>query len=146
MNKNNQCVSSLNEILANTYAIYLKTQNFHWNIEGPHFYALHKLFEEQYEELAEAVDTIAERIRSLGHKAPASFNAYQQLSNIQEGNIHAKTQEMLQTLANDHLSLCEQLKKAHALADEVSDIGTASLIEDRIRAHDKAHWMLISSL
>lgn len=146
MNRNHPSANALCEILADTYALYLKTQNFHWNVEGPHFRELHKLFEGQYEELAEAIDSIAERIRALGHKAPASFSAYQKISHIQEGDAHAKSDEMLRALANDHQHLSEHLKKARAIADEVSDVGTISLLEDRVLEHDKAAWMLNASL
>lgn len=146
MSKNHQTAALLIEVLADTYALYLKTQNFHWNVEGQNFYALHKLFEKQYEELEDAVDTIAERIRALGEKAPASFSAFQKITNIQEGNIHAKSEEMLQALANDHQYLSEKLKKVLAIADEIGDIGTATILEDRIEDHEKAHWMLKASL
>lgn len=138
-------ITLLNEILADTYALYVKTQNFHWNVTGENFSALHLFFEGQYEELAEAVDVIAERIRALDHKVPAGFNAFQKITNIKEGNPDTKASAMLQELAEDHQYLCKKLKKAHEVADETSDIGTVALIEDRIREHEKAHWMLQAS-
>ncbi len=143
---NNNVVSTLSEILADTYALYLKTQNYHWNVTGPTFKMLHSLFEGQYEELADAVDTIAERIRSLGQKAPASFSAYQRLTRIKEGHADTKAHDMLLELANDHRVLVEELKKARAIADEVSDIGTIVMLEDRIRDHEKTLWMLNASV
>ncbi len=146
MNKNHSVANALCEFLADTYALYLKTQNFHWNVEGPNFPALHKLFESQYEELAAAIDTIAERIRAIGEKTPAAFSIYQKTTTIKEGDINASEEEMVQALADDHTYLSEQAKKVHSLADDSSDIGTAAFLEDRIREHDKTAWMLNASL
>jgi starvation-inducible DNA-binding protein len=146
MNKNHHVATALCEFLADTYALYLKTQNFHWNVEGPNFPALHKLFEAQYEELADAVDSIAERIRAIGEKAPAAFSIYQKTTHIKEGNVNASAEEMIQALAHDHTHLSEQAKKVRSIAEEVSDIGTVSFTEDRIRAHEKTAWMLNASL
>lgn len=140
-----QIIQVLSEVLADTYALYLKTQNFHWNVTGPDFKSLHLFFEGQYEELADAVDTVAERIRSLNQKAPASFSAFQKMTSIKEGDINTKATDMLHELAADHQYLSEKLKKAHTIADTHNDIGTASLFEDRIRAHEKMHWMLSAS-
>lgn len=142
----NNTITTLSEILADTYALSLKTQNFHWNVTSPCFKMLHSLFEEQYDELADAVDTIAERIRALGHKAPASFSAFQKLTQIKEGDVDAKAADMVRLLAEDHQYLAEKLKTAHAATDAAGDIGTASLLEDRIRSHEKTHWMLKASL
>lgn len=146
MNKHHPVASILCEFLADTYALYLKTQNFHWNVEGPHFPALHKLFEEQYEALASAVDGIAERIRAIGEKAPATFSAFQKITHVKEGDAHASAEEMIQALVADHHYLSEQAKKVHTIAEEASDIGTISFIEDRIKEHDKTAWMLKASL
>lgn len=137
-------ITGLSEVLADTYALYLKTQNFHWNVTGPTFRMLHLLFDEQYDELADAVDTIAERIRALGAKAPASFSAYQKTTKIKEGNINATASEMLHELVTDNHYLVEKLKQVHHIAEETSDVATASLLEDRMLKHDKAHWMLLA--
>lgn len=146
MNKNHSVAVALCEFLADTYALYLKTQNFHWNVEGPDFPQLHKLFEAQYAELASAIDTIAERIRAIGEKAPASFNIYQKTTHIKDGDINASDVEMIQALAHDHNYLSEQAKKVREIAEEAADIGTVSFLEDRIREHEKTTWMLKASL
>lgn len=138
-------VHALSETLADTYALYLKTQNFHWNVTGPNFRMLHAMFEEQYQELAEAVDTIAERIRALDHKTPASFSAFQRLTNIKEAHVELKANDMLQELVADHQYVIEKLKKTHAIADEINDIGSVSVLEDRIVEHEKTLWMLKAS-
>lgn len=143
---NNTLILALSEILADTYALSLKTQNFHWNVTSPCFKMLHSLFEEQYDELAEAVDILAERIRALGHKSPASFSAFQKLTQIKEGDVDAKAAEMIKALAEDHQYLAEKIKTVHGLADTHGDIGTASLLEDRIRSHEKTVWMLKASV
>jgi starvation-inducible DNA-binding protein len=143
---NNHVVSALSEILADTYALYLKTQNYHWNVTGPTFTMLHALFETQYNELALAVDVIAERIRALGHKAPASFSAFQRLTHIKDGHAEAKAHDMLQDLLTDHQTVMENLRKARIIADEVSDVGTVSLLEDRLGEHEKTAWMLNASM
>lgn len=139
-------IQKLSEILADTYALYLKTQNYHWNVTGPTFKMHHELFEEQYEQLAEAVDVIAERIRALGHKAPGTFSEFQKLTCIEEGRKEIEAPEMVRELADDHHTISEKFKKIHELAEKESDLGTAALIEDRVREHDKTHWMLIASL
>lgn len=143
---NNAVVTALSEILADAYAITLKTQNYHWNVTGPMFYMLHKMFEEQYDALADEVDTIAERIRALGHKAPASFSAFQRLTNVKEGHADAKPHDMLLDLGNDHRAFVEKLKKARAIADNESDIGSIVMLEDLIRDHEKTLWMLTASV
>lgn len=139
-------IHALSETLADTYALYLKTQNFHWNVTGPNFRMLHEMFKEQYGELAEAVDVIAERIRALDHKTPASFSAFQRLTTIKDAHVELPSHEMLQVLVADHQYVIEKLKKTHAIADEINDIGTVSVLEDRIVEHGKTLWMLKASL
>lgn len=141
----NNTVTQLSEILADTYALYLKTQNFHWNVIDPDFKTLHLLFEEQYIALAEAVDAIAERIRALGHKSPGSFSAFQQLTKIKEGDVNTKTADMIRILAEDHQYLADKMRKTHTEIDS-SDFGTLNLLEDRILEHEKVHWMLKASV
>ena len=142
-----QLILQLKIVLANSYALYLKTQNFHWNIESKHtFQALHFLFEEQYQDLAKGIDDLAEQIRQLGSKAPASFSAYAEWTIIEEGNIDATADEMLQQLAYDQTLLIDQLKKAIQIAQKEQDEGTADLLISRLRIHTKNRWILQSSL
>lgn len=132
-------------LLADTYALYLKTQNYHWHVKGPQFKSLHGLFELQYQELAEAVDAIAERLLIMGHKAPATFKEYDRLKTISDGDSSAPANQMLIDLASDHQSLINDLNQTMALAQKMNDEGSANLLGDRISAHEKAHWMLKTS-
>jgi len=132
----------LSHFLADTYLLYLKTQNFHWNVKGPHFYSLHKLFEEQYLELALAVDDIAERIRALGSITPASFNQFLQLSSLKEDKGTLSAEEMLKKLAKDHETLAAAAADMIPKAQHAHDEGTADLLIQRLKVHEKAVWML----
>lgn len=135
----------LKKLLANTYALYLKTQNYHWNVTGAHFYSLHKMLEEQYGELAEAVDEIAERIRMLGEHAPGSFAEFAKLLVIDEAAGKLSAADMLQQLVADHAAIVKLCYDTLAKAQESSDEGTAGLVAERIGAHEKVMWMLKSS-
>jgi starvation-inducible DNA-binding protein len=139
-------VQSLSTVLASTYILYVKTQGFHWNVVGPHFYSLHKLSEELYEELAEAVDTLAERIRALGYTAPASFSWFEKLSIIKEEPEAKDGRSRLQDLLADHEAISRLLKDGFDVAEQARDHGTADLYVGRMRAHEKAAWMLRSVL
>lgn len=144
---NQEVVNRLGQFLANTYVIYVKTQNFHWNIEGEGFYFLHKMLEAQYEELAEAVDEIAERLRALNRKAPGSMRDFLELSTVEEAAPGEYTaQEMIQQLVNDHSSLIRDLHRDIEEANKRRDDGTADLFIQRLRAHEKTAWMLKSHL
>lgn len=140
-----EILTKLSIILADTYALYLKTQNYHWHVKGTQFNALHLLFEKQYRELAEAVDEIAERILILGHKAPATFKEFEQLKRIKDGNSALKANEMVAELAVDHDTLVKDLNQYLNLASKHQDEGTATLIGERIAAHEKSRWMLNAS-
>jgi starvation-inducible DNA-binding protein len=143
-------VSKLNDalrhLMADTYALYLKTQNYHWHVKGPHFAMLHGLFEDQYKSLAEAVDQLAERLRILGTVAPASFQEFDSLTQIQPGKPALAAMEMVKQLGADHLLLSATatviLQQAQTQADEF----TVDLMTDRIAAHQKAAWILNSHL
>lgn len=141
----NAIIKRLEVTLADTYALYLKTQNYHWHVRGPQFKSLHELFEMQYKELAEAVDQVAERILMMGHKAPATFTEYNQLKTIKDGNSSLSANQMLSELADDHRVLVRDLNQAIKMAQENNDEGTISLLSERIAAHQKAHWMLAAS-
>ena len=138
-------MTKLSIILADTYTLYLKTQNYHWHVKGPQFKSMHDLFEMQYRELAEAVDAIAERMLMLGHKAPATFKEFEQLKTIKEGNSDLNANQMVNELSQDHVSLVKDLNQAMVLAQKNNDEGSVSLLSERIAAHEKVHWMLKAS-
>ena len=138
-------LAQLSIILADTYALYLKTQNYHWHVTGPQFRALHELFEEQYRELAEAVDSVAEQIRIMGNLAPATFKELDSLKTLKDGNSEATSNQMVTSLAEDNNTLVKDLNRALKLAEEIHDEGAANLLSDRVSAHEKARWMLSAS-
>jgi len=139
-----EIAKGLSNLLADTYTLYLKTQNFHWNVTGPQFQALHSLFEEQYHELADAVDVIAERIRALGVFAPGSFSCYQDLSTVKESRDVPSASEMVKQLVADHETLVRTARSVFPKVDEVNDEPTADLLTERMRTHEKTAWMLRS--
>lgn len=129
---NNPTAEALKIVLADSYALYLKTHNYHWNVEGPHFRELHLMFEEQYTDLAVAVDNIAERIRALGEKAPGTFSAFSKLSSIKEGDENSSAASMVKDLAASQDSLVKSLKDALEIAQKANDEVTAGLLIDRM--------------
>lgn len=136
----------LSMLLADTYVLYLKTQNFHWNVKGFRFPELHQLFENQYTELAQAVDLIAERIRTLGYLAPASFSEFTKLTSLEEGNGKIPATEMIQALMRDHERLSQSARAMFPKAEHVLDQATVELFTERMAAHEKAAWMLRTCL
>jgi len=140
-----EVVTKLSVLLADTYALYLKTQNYHWHVKGPQFKALHELFEMQYKELALAVDDIAERLLIKGHRAPATFKEYERLKTIKDGNSQLNANDMLIELANDHGTLVKDLNQSMVLAQKMNDEGTVNLLANQISSHEKARWMLGAS-
>ena len=136
----------LSVMLADTYILYLKTQNFHWNVIDPRFQSLHKLFEHQYEELAEAVDGIAERIRTLDQRAPGTMHEFLDLTRLKEPRGVPSGDEMIKELAKDHQSISQFLNHLIEESLKNGDQGSADLMIERIRVHDKAAWMLKSHL
>lgn len=146
MNRNPEVAKELSRLLAESYTLYLKTHNFHWNVKGPHFHALHLMFEEQYTELAEAVDVIAERIRALGHRSPGSYREFAELSAIRDAEGEPDAEAMLAELAADHRTVAEQADRTLRVAQDNRDEGTASLAGGRIEIHEKAVWMLSAHL
>jgi len=139
-------IEAMQVVLADSYTLYLKTQNFHWHVKGPHFQSLHLLFEGQYMDLASAVDTIAERILALGSKAPATYAEFAALTTIKEGDSSLLADQMVQTLADDQEAMLNTLNHALKMAQEAGDEGSITLLGDRIAAHEKNRWMLVSSL
>ncbi len=133
-------------LLADTYVLYLKTHNFHWNVKGPLFHSLHLLFETQYTELALAVDLIAERIRALGHPAPGTYTAYLQMTALAETPGVPSANSMVQILKEDNAKVGATATKYLSLTDSTGDAATADLLTQRKIIHDKAVWMLGSLL
>lgn len=143
---NKPLIEALKKVLADNYALYLKTQNYHWNVEGAHFKSLHLLFEEQYTDLATAIDTIAELIRGLGEKAPATFDAYAKNTIIKAGNENASADQMVKELMEDQITIQKTLQTALEVAQKVGDEVVVGLMIERLTVHRKATWMLKSSI
>ena len=133
---------NLKKLLADSYTLYLQTHNFHWNVTGPMFPQLHAMFEVQYTELAIAVDDIAERIRSLGIAAPATYRAFAELSSIKEVDGVPEASKMIDLLTLGHEQVVRTCRIALAVAQGADDESSASLISDRMRVHEKNAWML----
>jgi starvation-inducible DNA-binding protein len=134
--------AGLAKLLADTYAVYLKTHGYHWNVRGPNFGSLHNLFMTQYTEMWASIDLIAERIRALGEYAPQGYAAFADLSDIKDGDPKKDADAMLKELVADHATLVATAKAAREGADDV----TASLIDARVEAHEKHAWMLRVSI
>ncbi len=141
-----QMSQNLGLILADTYILYTKTQNFHWNVIDPRFHSLHVFWEKQYEELAEGIDDIAERIRILGERSPGSLKQFLDMTSLNESDGDLSGDEMLEVLLNDHETLCRFIRERIALASKLGDEGTADLLIQRLRFHEKTAWMLRSHL
>lgn len=138
----NQTIKELKQLLADTYGLYLKTQNYHWNVKGPNFHSLHALFETQYKELAEMVDTLAERILILGGKTPATFKELSELTKISYGDSQISANEMIADLCSDQKRIVSDLKKLISAAQPANDEGTVAMASDLISKHEKACWIL----
>jgi starvation-inducible DNA-binding protein len=139
-------IKGLKQALADSYALYTKTQNFHWNVEGPNFRALHLLFEEQYTDLTLAIDEIAELIRALGEKTPGSWSAFAKLASIKEGKEESSATAMVKELAADQEKIRATLQKALEAAQKAGDEVVAGVMIARMQVHRKNQWMLQSSL
>lgn len=147
LDRRKETALSLCRLLADSYTLYLKCHNFHWNVTGPMFYGLHGLFEEQYTELAQAVDEIAERIRILGERAPGSYREFSALTSLaQEESPDLGAQDMVKSLLQGHEQVVLTAKQVLAKLDGANDEGTASLLGARVEVHEKAAWMLRSIL
>jgi len=144
LNSTKQMSQYLAKVLADTYLLYTKTQNFHWNVIDPRFYSLHKLLEAQYKELAEALDDIAERIRMLNHKTPATLGSFLKLSSLKESYDDLSGDEMLLQLLQDHETVIRNIRTQIEQSTPLKDEGTIDLFIDRLRAHEKMAWMLRS--
>ena len=139
-----EIASGLKHLLADSYTLYLQTHNFHWNVTGPQFRDLHLLFEEHYNELAVAVDDIAERIRTLGVAAPGTYRQFAELSSITEVDGVPPATEMIQILTSSHEQVVRTCRAVLKTAQRADDESSAALISDRMRIHEKTAWMLRS--
>ena len=135
---------ALSRLLADSYTLYLKTHNFHWNVTGPMFTTLHTLFETQYNEYALAVDEIAERIRALGCPAPGTYTEFAQLAKVKESKGVPKATAMIQQLVADQAIVAESARAVLAAAEAAGDAASADLATRRIEVHEKNAWMLRS--
>ena len=132
----------LSRLLADTYTLYLKTHNFHWNVTGPQFNTLHTMFETQYTELAMAVDVIAERIRALGAWAPGSYSDFAKLSTVKEASGIPAAEAMVAELAADQAAVVRTARALFPAVEAASDEPTADLLTQRMQVHEKTAWML----
>lgn len=136
----------LSKLLADIYILYIKTQNFHWNVTGPEFFSLHKLFEAQYEELAEEIDEVAERIRALGFYVEATTESFRKLSSIPEEHKVVAKHEMIEQLVEGHEQILREARQLCTLADKNQDAATVDLLGRRMSGHEKAAWFLRSQI
>ncbi|HXG58642.1 MAG TPA: Dps family protein [Thermoanaerobaculia bacterium] len=136
----------LSRLLADTYTLYLKTHNFHWNVTGPMFQTLHLMFEQQYNELALAVDLIAERIRALGFRAPGSYREFSQLSSIGEESGPLSAEQMIRSLVAGQEAVVRTARSVFPIVERANDQPTADLLTQRMQVHEKTAWMLRSLL
>jgi len=141
-----EVAKGLCHVLADTHTLYLKTHNYHWNVTGPMFHALHAMFEEQYTELWLAADLLAERVRALGYTAPGSYSEFSKLAYVREADGIPAAAEMIKELAKDHLTVARTARWALSLARSAVDAPTEDLLTRRLAAHERAAWMLSSLL
>jgi starvation-inducible DNA-binding protein len=141
-----EIAEGLSRLLADTYTLYLKTHNFHWNVTGPMFQTLHLMFETQYKDLALAVDLIAERIRALGFPAPATYEAFARLGSIRETSGVPKAKDMIRALVEDQEAVARTARSLFPAIERATDEATVDLLTERIQYHEKTAWMLRSLL
>lgn len=134
----------LSRLLADSYTLYLKTHNFHWNVTGPMFGSLHLMFEQQYTELALAVDLVAERIRALGHPAPGSYAQFSHLTSVEEETGLPTAEEMIGQLVEGQEAVARTAREVFPVADDAGDQATLDLLTQRLQVHEKNAWMLRS--
>lgn len=141
-----EIAEGLSRLLADSYSLYLKTHNYHWNVTGPMFQTLHLMFETQYNELALAVDLIAERIRALGAFAPGSYSEFGALSSIPEDEDRPNASEMIKRLVKGQESVARTARSIYPVVERANDEPTADLLTPRLQVHEKTAWMLRSLL
>jgi starvation-inducible DNA-binding protein len=138
--------AGLSRVLADSYLLYLKTQNFHWNVTGPTFGELHAMFEQQYQDLAAAVDELAERIRAIGQLAPGSFKQFSDIAEVEEEASVPPAKRMIEMLAADHELVVRRMREVYEITNEVDDVETGDMMIRRMQVHAKHAWMLRSYL
>ncbi len=141
-----EIAEGLSKLLGDTYTLYLKTHNFHWNVTGPMFQTLHLMFEQQYNELALAVDLIAERIRALGFPAPGTYKEFSRLSTIKEEEGVPSAEDMIRLLVEGQETVVRTARSVFPSVEKVNDEPTADLLTQRMQVHEKTAWMLRSLL
>lgn len=139
-----EIADGLCRLLADTYSLYLKTHNFHWNVTGPHFNSLHAMFMQQYTETWNAIDDVAERIRSLGFPAPGSYSMFAKLTSIKEADGVPKAEQMVKELVEGHEAVARTARAVFPAAEKGNDEATLDLLTQRIQIHEKTAWMLRS--
>lgn len=145
-NKSNESVEVLSKILADSYVLFMKTQSVHWNIEGSKFRSVHLMTEEHYKDLFDAIDVIAERIRMIGEKAPATFAEFSKLASFDEKLDTENQNEMLEALLSSHEAIRSDIVSGIKRLQDSDDFGTVDVLNSRLAFHDKIIWMLKSTL
>ena len=141
-----QIADGLSRLLADSYTLYLKTHNFHWNVEGPMFNTLHLMFMDEYTELWNALDAIAERIRSLGYPAPGTGKEFAKLTSIEETDGVPQAMDMVRLLVSGHEAVARTARAAFPAAEKAGDESSCDLLTQRLQIHEKTAWMLRSLL
>ncbi len=141
-----EIAAGLSRLLADTYTLYLKTHNYHWNVTGPMFQTLHVMFEQEYTEMATAVDEIAERIRALGVAAPGTYKSFAELSSVEEEEGVPAATDMIRDLVKGHETVVRTARSVFPVADAANDEPTADLLTQRMQVSEKTAWMLRSLL
>ena len=139
-----ECAEAVSKVLSDTFILYLKTHNFHWNVQGRQFRGLHMMFEEQYRDLWNSIDDIAERIRALGQPAPGTTAKFRQLAEIKENEGIPAATEMLNELVSDNATAIRTIRTALSTVQAAGDEATAGLLVDRLAYHEKQVWMMKS--
>ena len=145
-NSRKEIAQGLSKFLADTYTLYLKTHNFHWNVTGPMFQTLHLMFEQHYNELSLAVDLIAERIRALGVLAPATYSEFANLSSIKEQKGNLSAEDMIRSLVDGHEAVIRTARSIFPISEKAQDQVSMDLLTQRMQVHEKTAWMLRSLL
>jgi len=140
-----ESANALSRVLADTYILYIKTHNYHWNVEGPSFRGLHEMFEEQYRDMWTAIDDIAERIRALDHYAPGTHEKFKSLATVRENEAIPEAEEMLRELITDTETVAQTIRSAISIAQSNGDEASAGLLTDRLITHEKQLWMMKST-
>lgn len=140
-----EVADKLARLLADTYTLYLKTHGYHWNVTGPMFRSLHLMFEEEYMEMRDAVDEIAERIRALGYDAPGSYSEFADLSSVEDEPGTPEAMEMVRRLVAGNETVIRTGREVVEAAEAAGDVATADLATERIEIHEKTAWMLRST-